>query len=88
MEHPARCLIVLAAFATLLRVPILGRDKTQWFNLQSLQTDQKVTVTQTNGQNIKGRFREFSERSIIVQTRHAISPSSAPMSNGSLLVPV
>ena len=68
MEHPARCLIVLAAFATLLRVPVLGRDKAQWFNLQSLHTDQKVTVTQTNGQNIKGRLREFSERSIILQT--------------------
>ena len=68
VEHPARCLIVLTAFATLLRVPVLGRDKTQWFNLHSLQTDQKVTVTQTNGQSIRGRFREFSERSIIVQT--------------------
>ena len=68
MEYPARCFVVLAAFTALLCVPVLGRDKAQWFNLQSLNPNQKVTVTQTNGQNIKGRFREVTERSIIVQT--------------------
>src|SRR5262245_52709742 len=68
MEYPARYFVVLAAFTALLRVPVLGRDKAQWFNLQSLHLNQKVTVTQTNGQSIEGRFREVSERSITLQT--------------------
>jgi hypothetical protein len=67
MEYPARCFIVLAAFTALLRMPVLGRDKAEWFNLQSLHPDQKITVTQTNGENIEGRFRELSERSITLQ---------------------
>jgi len=68
MEHPARCLIVLAASATLLRVPVHARDKAQWGNLHSLHSDQKVALTQANGHKIKGRFREFSEQFIILQT--------------------
>jgi hypothetical protein len=67
MESGKHCLIVLAA-VTSLNMPALGRDKAEWFNLESVHTDQKVTVTQTNRQNIKGRFREFSERSIILHT--------------------
>src|SRR5262249_36124607 len=69
MEYPTRCLIVLAALTMLPGMPILGRDKAQRVNLQSLHPDQKVALTQTNGHKIKARFREFSESAITLQSK-------------------
>src|SRR5262245_56494485 len=68
MEYPTRWLTALAVSATLLGIPVQGRDKAQWGNLQSLHSDQMVALIETNGQKIKGRFREFSERAITIQT--------------------
>jgi hypothetical protein len=69
MEYPTRWPAALAVFAMLSDIPVQGRDKAQWGNLQSLQSDQKVTLTQTSGREVKGRFREFSERAITIQTK-------------------
>ena len=68
MEYPTRRLIALAMFATLSGLPIEGSDRAQWANIQALHPDQTVTLTQTSGQHIKGRFREFSESAITLQT--------------------
>ena len=68
MEYPTRRLIALAVFAALPGMPIQGRDRAQWANIQSLHPDQTVTLTQTSGPQIKGRFREFSESAITLQT--------------------
>src|SRR4030095_14291217 len=48
------------------RVP----DKAQWSNLQSLHPQQKLIIFHTNGQKDTCRFREISEQSIALRSRH------------------
>ena len=62
MEYPTRRLIALAVFVPLSGMPIQGRDRAQWANIQSLHPDQTVTLTHVSAnRRAVGRHRFRSD---------------------------